>query len=190
LIENLVRASETGKLGVQGVVAEVERLASASALLGAIITEPFDNLFSTLVEDGKLAFKDFAKSLGQTIKKVIADLLSAIAVAAVLAALLSATGLSSFTGAFSSFLGGGGSGIGGILKGLLPGLAQGGIVPGGFPNDSYPAMLSSNEAVIPLDRLPSMMREMGGGGTVQVEGIIRGEDIYLSNRRAGINLGR
>lgn len=33
------------------------------------------------------------------------------------------------------------------------GMAEGGIVPAGFPNDSYSARLSSNEAVIPLDQL-------------------------------------
>jgi hypothetical protein len=30
-----------------------------------------------------------------------------------------------------------------------PGFAEGGIVPGGFPNDSYPALLTSGESVIP-----------------------------------------
>ena len=33
------------------------------------------------------------------------------------------------------------------------GMAKGGIVPAGFPNDTYRARLSSNEAVIPLDQL-------------------------------------
>jgi len=33
------------------------------------------------------------------------------------------------------------------------GMAKGGIVPAGFPNDTYSAKLSSNEAVIPLDQL-------------------------------------
>ena len=36
---------------------------------------------------------------------------------------------------------------------VVPRLAEGGIIPPGFPNDSYPAMLSSNEAVIPLERI-------------------------------------
>jgi hypothetical protein len=56
------------------------------------------------------------------------------------------------------------------------GLANGGIIPSGYPNDSFPAMLSSNEAVIPLDKY-----EFNGGNTninVQIEGVARGEDIY------------
>ena len=32
-------------------------------------------------------------------------------------------------------------------------MAQGGMVPGGFPNDSFPAMLSSGETVIPLGKV-------------------------------------
>jgi len=45
--------------------------------------------------------------------------------------------------------------LGGILGGLFggKGMAQGGIIPAGYPNDTYPAMLSSHEAVIPLDKL-------------------------------------
>jgi tape measure domain-containing protein len=34
-------------------------------------------------------------------------------------------------------------------------MAQGGIVPSGFPNDSYPAMLTSGETVTPPKKLPS-----------------------------------
>lgn len=43
-------------------------------------------------------------------------------------------------------------------------LQHGGIIPPGYPNDSYPAMLSSFEAVIPLNKL-------GGGG--EVVGILK-----------------
>jgi TP901 family phage tail tape measure protein len=35
----------------------------------------------------------------------------------------------------------------------IPKLANGGVVPSGYPKDSFMAMLSSNEAVIPLDRI-------------------------------------
>ena len=36
-------------------------------------------------------------------------------------------------------------------------MAEGGIVPSGYNNDTFPAMLSSHEAVIPLKRLPQLM---------------------------------
>jgi len=52
----------------------------------------------------------------------------------------------------------GSSGTGGIFgeifgfkDGGVVGFANGGVVPGGFPNDSFPALLSSGETVIPSD---------------------------------------
>jgi len=59
-------------------------------------------------------------------------------------------------------------------------MAQGGIVPMGFPGDTYPAMLSSGEAVIPPHKLDSIM---GGGQVVVLDTIIRGEDIYLIQQK-------
>lgn len=54
------------------------------------------------------------------------------------------------------------------------GLAQGGIIPGGYSNDTFPAMLSSNEAVIPLNRLKSIVgiedRQMGNEVTFRIDG--------------------
>lgn len=51
------------------------------------------------------------------------------------------------------------SNVGGKGQGLIPDsvpvigkyLAKGGVVPPGYPNDQYPAMLSSNEVVVPAD---------------------------------------
>lgn len=45
-------------------------------------------------------------------------------------------------------------------------MATGGVVPGGFPNDSYPALLSSGEAVLPVwftDMLKRHSNVMGSG---------------------------
>jgi hypothetical protein len=59
------------------------------------------------------------------------------------------------------------------------GLAQGGTVPSGFPNDSFPAMLTSGETVIPLTKMATMFGN--GAGTainVTVEGVTRGTDIH------------
>lgn len=64
----------------------------------------------------------------------------------------------------------------------IPGMAMGGIVPAGFPNDTYPAMLSSGETVIPSPKpLPSM-----GGGRVQIiENVVNldGKTIYRNQKR-------
>jgi len=57
-------------------------------------------------------------------------------------------------------------------------LAEGGIVPGGYPNDSYPAMLTSGETVVPAKKLPDFQSQQ-----VEVYGVIKAGDIYISNKR-------
>lgn len=65
------------------------------------------------------------------------------------------------------------------IEGAVPKLAEGGIVPPGFPNDTFPAFLSSDEAVIPLDKLGDI------GSATRLTGtfLIRGEDLELSLER-------
>ena len=64
-----------------------------------------------------------------------------------------------------------------IIKNKLvdaaPGLAEGGIIPPGFPNDTFPARLSSGEAVIPLDRL----NQFGGDQVITTR--ISGRDLLI-----------
>ena len=187
VVENVVAGFDNVRKGVDTVVAQSEQVLAAVALVRETITAPFEDFFTTLVEGGKNAFGQFAKTLGQTVKKIIADLLSAIAVAAVLALILGPIlGGGTFASQFGTLLKGGG-GIGSIFAGIV-GLAQGGIVPSGYPNDTYLARLSSGEAVIPLNRLNSMLDT--GGGQMVADTVIRGEDIVLSYNRASKTLGR
>ncbi len=55
-------------------------------------------------------------------------------------------------------------------------MAKGGVVPEGYPNDSYPAMLSSGEAVIPPKALPNYKRD--DKLHITVEGRVKGQDIH------------
>lgn len=57
------------------------------------------------------------------------------------------------------------------------GMAQGGIVPQGYQNDSYPAMLTSGEAVIPPGKLPNFEKQTVNVNVV-VEGVVKGQDIH------------
>lgn len=67
------------------------------------------------------------------------------------------------------------------------GMKEGGIVPAGFPNDTYPALLTSGEAVIPKpDRLPSFNNSM----TLDGEFRVRGTDLVLTLAEANYTLGR
>lgn len=75
----------------------------------------------------------------------------------------------------------------GILTGLInsikiPELATGGIAVG-----SQLAIVGDNrsgrEAIIPLERLPGLVQQMGGGGNQMLYGNLRGTDIHISNKR-------
>jgi hypothetical protein len=46
--------------------------------------------------------------------------------------------------------------------------------------------LSNPEVIAPLDKLQSMM----GGGNVNVTGVIRGQDILISNERSALDRNR
>jgi hypothetical protein len=62
-----------------------------------------------------------------------------------------------------------------------PKMATGGVIPDGFPNDTYPALLSSGERVIP-DPIPLKHGLSGvGGGNMVLEGEfrVRGTDLIL-----------
>lgn len=58
-----------------------------------------------------------------------------------------------------------------------PGMAMGGVVPAGYPRDSYPALLSSGEMVVPPHKLPEFERD-DMQLKVVVEGVVRGKDIH------------
>lgn len=127
------------------------------------LTAGFDGFFETLFSGGKNAFKSISDSL----KKLLVELTKAVAVSAVLALIFSALGGGSFLSLFKTIGIGQGGGLGNILK-LIPGFAEGGIVPPGYPNDSYLARLSSGEAVVPLSKLNQF-----AGGPVNVTGEFR-----------------
>jgi prefoldin subunit 5 len=77
-----------------------------------------------------------------------------------------------------------------VLKDMAAeGFATGGIVPPGYPGDSYPALLTSGEAVVPAKQLP----DLGGSNvnvSVQVTGISRGEDMKYVLQRVDNRLNR
>jgi hypothetical protein len=81
--------------------------------------------------------------------------------------------LDAITKAFGSLVGGGGGEGGGFLSGIpiIGGLfAEGGMVPSGFPNDSFPARLTSGEFVIDrslTDRFTKYLDRMESKGATQ-----------------------
>jgi hypothetical protein len=65
-----------------------------------------------------------------------------------------------------------------MFSSIVPALmADGGVVPGGYPGDTYPALLSSGEMVVPPHKLDSV----GSGGVLETR--IKGEDLYILLKR-------
>ena len=58
-----------------------------------------------------------------------------------------------------------------------PKLAEGGIVPPGYSNDTYPALLTSGEMVVPPGKLPQLSPTKVEV-VVKVDGMTKGEDLY------------
>ena len=81
----------------------------------------------------------------------------------------------------------------GIIRGAfgaITGLAEGGIVTGETLVNvgEYSGVSSNPEVIAPLDKLRNMIGG-GAGGQVQVQGVIRGRDIFLTNERATREVG-
>jgi len=129
------------------------------SLMGGVLSNVFDgmqNSISNALQNSENILQGFWKFFKDFIKGLIIKLVAAAAAAAALVALLSLTGLS------LGGIGSGGFGAGNMKKafGMLSGfggdagMQSGGVVPPGYPNDSYPAMLTSGETITPPDRLP------------------------------------
>jgi len=66
------------------------------------------------------------------------------------------------------------------INAAIPSFASGGVIPGGYPNDTYPALLTSGERV--LTPLQNSQYESGSGSVarIAVDDIkIKGTDMYL-----------
>jgi len=127
-----------------------------------------ENIFQAF---GKF-FLDFIKGM---IIKLVAATIAALALAVVLSTIPGLGGSGVFTAikaatSFGDKFKAGLGAIGGV------GLAEGGIIPNGFPNDTFNARLSSKEAIIPLDKFPQLMGlSKGNNRTQKVEFILEGD---------------
>jgi len=139
------------------------------------LTQGLQQVFMNTFENAENALSNFFKFFTKWVTNMLARIASMIAAVTVLAALLSLTGLGSVLGMGSNFgnvLGNlTGGGMGDMLKGFV-GMASGGIVPPGYPNDSYPALLSSGETVI-----PKSPKTLNTGGTRRLVAEVSGDEL-------------
>jgi hypothetical protein len=151
LIEKIRKASKAKK-----ELLDDEQERKYAEFVSGTLGPAFADLFENIATNGAGALEEF----GQTVTGIIKRLIAAAAAAAILSAILSAI----FPGA--------GKGVTGFkaIFGQLAGFkfAQGGIVTG--PTMGLIGELNRPEAVIPLDRLPQILSQLGnnneGGGTL------------------------
>jgi tape measure domain-containing protein len=147
-----------------------------------------DSLFNAM-EQGKNVFK----SLTNSIKQMVVQLIKAVAQAALFSAILSLIPGGSFVGKLLGSVGlttGKGS-FGANFKGML-GLASGGLVTGptmALVGEGSGTSISNPEVVAPLDKLRSMLGNMNQSGYI-AETRIQGSDLLLSIERAERNRNR
>ena len=166
--------------GIVTKLTEEQKIATAGfQMFGDVLTSSLDDALSSQ--------EKFFPIFIANIKKAIQSLLVQLAVMTLISAIMPASlgGLGS--AAFSNLnmmnnLG--------TIMGVTP-FAQGGLVTGpttALIGEGIGTSASNPEVVAPLDRLKQFM----GGGTqnVVVEGVIKGNDIFLSNRNTGYNRQR
>jgi len=164
---------------------QANQLAAVTALVQSTLTPALNGFFTALADGSKNAFGAFVDGFKKAIVELLKRLAIALAQAIAVAIVLSIIFPSSTAGGGSTF----GAKLGSLFKQFsgIPGLASGGIVPPGYPNDTFPARLTSGEAVIPLDKLD----QMGGGGNVFIPNLtIKGQDFVIAFEKAKASYNR
>jgi hypothetical protein len=163
-------------------IAEGTRLLRNAALAAGNIGAAM-SVTSALTNAAFESIKEGGKSFGESVLAMLESLLKkAIALAAAFAAmsLIGGPGAVKALGSFKSFM------MGGMG---IQGFADGGLVTGAtlaMVGEGPGTSLSNPEVIAPLDKLQSMM----GGGNVNVTGVIRGQDILISNERSALDRNR
>ena len=166
--------------------AKITETATAVDVLGGSLTKleqiglqlegTFVNAFNSMQEGAELSFKAIGKVALNAARDVVKAKLSE-AIAAQIAKILISVPFPLNVGVAA----GAGAAVSGIFNKAIPAFADGGIVSGptvGLMGE-YAGANTNPEVIAPLNKLKDMI----GGQTVQVQGMISGEDIFLSNDR-------
>tara|TARA_R110002012_G_scaffold19949_2_gene71130 strand:+ start:207 stop:2435 length:2229 start_codon:yes stop_codon:yes gene_type:complete len=151
-----------------------QELTEAQKAHNATIQLMDDIMFSAAMSAAN-SQEDFFKSFIENIKKAIKQLLIQLAVMTVINLILGGPTMT-IAKAFSA------------SKTSVLGLAEGGLVTGpttALIGEGVGTTASNPEVVAPLDKLKSMIGD--GNQNIIVEGVLKGNDIYLSNKNTSIN---
>lgn len=164
----------------------INATAAAQQMLSKITQDYFDNVMASGVDMAITGTSQLIGNLltgvdkmsnaftmfGDMMKQIMADVISQMIRVFILKQLIGfAGGPTTKAGMF----------FGGVLTGGAK-MASGGVVPPGYPNDTYQALLTSGETVVPKRLSESPMMQGGrssGRGRIQIEGRISGNDLAL-----------
>ena len=156
----------------------LNRLTSAQKLANAG-WQMFGDVLTSSLDSALSSQENFFDVFIQNIKKAIRQLLIQLAVMTLIKALMgggaAAFSLANIKANLASIMG--------------VQLAEGGLATGptaALVGEGAGTSVSNPEVIAPLDKLKQYM----GGGNVEVTGIIRGNDIYLSNEKTRFNRSR
>ncbi len=145
-------------------------------IIGQELAATFSSAFESMANGAELSFKAIANASLNAAREVIKGELSK-AIATQIGNILATVPFPLNIGIAA----GAGAAVGGLFNKLVPKFADGGIVSGptlGLMGE-YAGANTNPEVIAPLNKLKDMM----AANTVQVQGMISGEDIYLSNDR-------
>lgn len=146
-----------------------------------MLTDSFSSFFDSLIEGGQ-NMQEVLEGIFKSLIKQLTDMLIKLLAMRILSMIIGGPAISAAT--ISNI----------AIPKLAPGLpglqgppqfAKGGIVPEGFPNDSFLARLSSGETVIPALKASNSFNSAFQEQRikVEVEGVIDGRNIKLVSRR-------
>ena len=144
----------------------------------------FGDVLTSSLDDALSSQQKFFPIFIANIKKAIQSLLVQLAVMTLISSIMPASLGGIGKAAFTK------KGLLGNL-GSLMGFAEGGLVTGptvGLIGEGIGTTASNPEVIAPLDKLKNFIG--GGSQNVIVEGVIKGNDIFLSNRNTGTNRQR
>jgi hypothetical protein len=176
-----VRLGTEANRAYSAVARENYLLNVANADITALATQYTDMAMNSLngLVNAMINGQNVGQALGDMFKRLAADIALAAAKALIFESLMNILlpGKAAGKAAF---------GAGKSVAKML-GFSEGGTVSG--PKSGYPVMLHGTEHIVRPDQMRSIIAsasQMGGGNSrVVVEGIIRGNDIWLSQSRTG-----
>jgi len=127
------------------------------------------NEIGAMVTGAEASFKSLANSMLSSISQIINGLL-----AKAIAGMIAGEAQKGLLGLATAAVGVGA--LKAMFSSNVPKMASGGVIPPGYPNDTYPALLSSGETVTPPGKLSP------GGG--QLTAVVRGQDLLFSMNEA------